>query len=303
MRKIHIAALAATTAFFLPAAARAQGQTDCVSLINATETQRQIPHGLLMAIALTESGLNGRPNPYAMNIGGRAYHARDTDDMIRTISTENARGQRSIDVGCMQINLKYHGSHFAHQTDLLDPATNVNYGASYLIQLAIAEGSWRAAVMDYHNKNNPGRRYWYGCKVWNNYLRANVSQEGYLNCGAAPKGSSTAAITIARAAPPPSPQQLAKLGSLQASPEPSSASIGGRSVEVAQRHDAGTLELAAAGLKLGAITTSGDNHANAFKATKPIDWSGHVHAANSPSEAAIAQSDTGSGFGHVSRAY
>src|SRR3546814_19039234 len=53
-------------------------------------------------------------------------------------------------------------------------------------------GSWREGVMDYHNKVSAGRRQWYGCKVWNNYLRINSATKGFVNCGTTPKGSSVA---------------------------------------------------------------------------------------------------------------
>lgn len=145
-----------------------------------------------MAIAVTESGMNGVPNPHAMNIAGKSYHARDLEDMAQVISNNWSRGVRSIDVGCMQVNLKYHGEKFARLTDLLHSPTNVDYGASYLIQLAIDRGSWREGVMDYHNKSSAKRRQWYGCKVWNNYLRINAATKGYVNCGGTPKGSSVA---------------------------------------------------------------------------------------------------------------
>src|SRR3546814_8690098 len=90
----------------------------------------------------------------------------------------------------MQINLKFHGEKFSRLTDLLHSPTNVDYGASYLIKLAIDRGSWREGVMDYHNKVSAGRRQWYGCKVWNNYLRINSATKGFVNCGTTPKGRS-----------------------------------------------------------------------------------------------------------------
>lgn len=163
-----------------PPAKAATYSADCPTLIAQTEARRNIPRGLLMAIAVTESALNGRPNPYAMNIAGRAYHASGTQEMASIIQSNWSRGVRSIDVGCMQINLKFHGQKFARLTDLLDSPTNVEYGASYLISLAADEGSWKQAVMSYHNKNNPARRQWYGCKVWNNYLRLAGAQSGFI---------------------------------------------------------------------------------------------------------------------------
>nr|WP_256370222.1 transglycosylase SLT domain-containing protein [Sphingosinicella sp. BN140058] len=172
--------------------AHAQQAISCPGLISEAEARRQIPRGLLMAIAITESSVNGIPNPYAMNIAGRAYHARDLNDMAGQISANWSRGVKSIDVGCMQINLLYHGDKFSRLTDLLHSPTNVEYGANYLIQLATARGSWREGVMDYHNKSSQARRQWYGCKVWNNYLRINGAQTGYVQCGRAPGGSSVA---------------------------------------------------------------------------------------------------------------
>src|SRR3546814_8687317 len=65
----------AVSAFATPALA--QDGISCSKLIADTENRRQIPRGLLMAIAVTESGMNGIPNPHAMNIAGKTYHARD----------------------------------------------------------------------------------------------------------------------------------------------------------------------------------------------------------------------------------
>jgi hypothetical protein len=191
-RKFLLATMVTSAISAIPATAQAQDGISCPQLIASTEAKRQIPRGLLMAIAVTESGVNGVPNPHAMNIAGKTYHARDLEDMAQVISNNWSKGVRSIDVGCMQINLKYHGQKFARLTDLLHSPTNVDYGASYLIKLAIDRGSWREGVMDYHNKLSASRRQWYGCKVWNNYLRINAATDGFINCGATPKGSSVA---------------------------------------------------------------------------------------------------------------
>src|SRR3546814_5116789 len=91
----------AVSAFATPALA--QDGISCSKLIADTENRRQIPRGLLMAIAVTESGMNGIPNPHAMNIAGKTYHARDLEDMAQVISNNWTSGVRSIDVGCIQI--------------------------------------------------------------------------------------------------------------------------------------------------------------------------------------------------------
>lgn len=274
--------LVATTLIALVAAAvmapsSASAQTaDCASLIAHTESTRNIPRGLLMAIAVTESALNGRPNPYAMNIAGRSYFANGYQDMANVISANWSRGVQSIDVGCMQVNLKYHGMKFPRMTDLLDPNTNVQYGASYLISLATQAGSWKDAVMSYHNKKNPSRRAWYGCKVWNNYLRIAAAPSGYLNCGRAPGGSSTASRENTR------PIMLAGYnGPSTGSPlSPASdvrqAQIGGTVVDVpVMRRPRGTMTLVGAGDNMPDVV-SNDGRASAFQAVRPTDWSGRV---------------------------
>lgn len=189
---LSAAGLAAISVFSETAYAQNAPGLYCAQLIANAETRRQIPRGLLMAIAITESGHDDSPNPYAMNIAGKSHHASGFQEMSNIIASNWRRGVTSIDVGCMQINLKYHGDKFQNLTDLLDSPTNVEYGASYLIKLATERGSWREGVMDYHNKRNPARRNWYGCKVWNNYLRIIHARSGFVPCPKTPTGSSVA---------------------------------------------------------------------------------------------------------------
>lgn len=317
-----VAAAAASTA--LPSVAHAQSggyQTlDCPNLIARTEAARNIPRGLLMAIAVTESALNGQPDPYAMNIAGRAYHATGFPDMTNVISANWQRGVRSIDVGCMQINLKYHGSKFPRLTDLLDPTTNVNYGASFLITLATEAGSWKDAVMSYHNKTNPGRRAWYGCKVWNNYLRITGSSTGFLACASTPGGSSTASVgstapirlagyNTSRMAGPLTPPSTVPGGM----PTAQLAVIGSRVVDVPipSARPQGSLTIVGAGDAMPDVVAD-DVRASAFSAIRPINWAGRVQRVDQTAPAAAtrggaaeddlptAPSAPQSGFGRVS---
>src|SRR6202012_2592295 len=82
-------------------------------------------------------------------------------------------GQRSIDIGCMQINLRYHPNAFRTMEDAFDPATNVAYGAQFFDSLPQLQGSWGKAVERYHPAE-AGRRDEYREKVlafWNNEAR------------------------------------------------------------------------------------------------------------------------------------
>ncbi len=135
----------------------------CEKSIRLAEKKYKLPPYLLHAIALTESGRGGRPSPMAMNIGGRTYIATSTADMKTTVST-NGGSTSSIDVGCLQINLKYHSKRFRNWDALLVPIYNAEYAALYLTELKRELGSWNAAVGAYHSRT-PWRSADYACVV------------------------------------------------------------------------------------------------------------------------------------------
>ena len=79
------------------------------------------------------------------------------------------RGITNIDVGCMQINLFYHGDAFASVEQALDPKANAAYAASYLKGLYDSTRSWTQAAAFYHSRT-PKRAKSYKLKVlkhWN----------------------------------------------------------------------------------------------------------------------------------------
>ena len=58
---------------------------------------------------------------------------------------------RSVDIGLMQINWKFHGRHFDSMLQLFDPATNLDYAARYLKSLLKEHGDLEQAVAHYHS--------------------------------------------------------------------------------------------------------------------------------------------------------
>lgn len=263
MRTIALAIGLAAAAIPAGATAQTMGEA-CQSLISTAEQRYNIPTGLLMAIALTESGdKTGGPNPHAMNIAGMTYIAPNIENMAGVIQRGYNTGQTSIDVGCMQVNLKYHAHNFRSPYELLNSRVNVDYGARYLASLANDTKSWRDAVMTYHNAKNPARRAWYGCNVWNNYLRVHRAGQGYMACGKA-NGSSTAStmapVRVAAATPRSAPQvPLASPGPLSgAAPTPAFRTRG-------------SIAIVGEGEALPEITQQ-DANASAFRPIRPIDW-------------------------------
>ena len=70
---------------------------------------------------------------------------RPSDWEIRKLDT------RSVDIGLMQINWKFHGRHFESLAQLFDPDVNVAYAAKYLKKLLAKHGSTEQAVAFYHS--------------------------------------------------------------------------------------------------------------------------------------------------------
>jgi tetratricopeptide (TPR) repeat protein len=132
-------------------------ETSCDSAIQVAETQYpDIPAGLLGAIGRVESGRavgNGRlrPWPYTLNVEGAGYHFNGLTEAVAFLR-ENQNGQtRSIDIGCMQVNLRHHPEAFAQHAQGFDAQRNVDYAARFLVSLRERHGSWAAAVMRYHS--------------------------------------------------------------------------------------------------------------------------------------------------------
>lgn len=136
---------------------------DCERAIRGAEKRYNLPPYLLAAIALTESGKDGKPSPVAMNIAGRSYFASDTDEMQQVVARNGGEGA-SIDVGCVQVNLRWHASRFKDWRSLLVPSYNAEYAALYLTELYKKYGSWNSAVGAYHSRT-PWRSANYACLV------------------------------------------------------------------------------------------------------------------------------------------
>lgn len=125
-----------------------------------------VPLGVLYAVGLTETGRRGSLSPFALNIEGPSFFPGSLSDALRLYAQARKDGAKLIDIGCMQINHFYHGSHFSSVADMFDPRENVDYAAQFLKELRAKEGSWTLAAARYHAgpDNNPAQKQ-YVCAV------------------------------------------------------------------------------------------------------------------------------------------
>ncbi len=155
----------------------------CQREIAEAEENRGIPRGLLASIATVESGRWHAARraalawPWTVTARGVGKFFRTKAEAAAAVRGLKAAGVSNIDVGCMQVNLRYHPSAFANLDDALDPARNVAYGADFLVRLRAARGSWRKAVARYHSAT-PSHYRPYAAKVFRAWADARRRMAG-----------------------------------------------------------------------------------------------------------------------------
>jgi hypothetical protein len=130
----------------------------CLMAIAKIERTTQLPHALLHAIGMVESGHFdpktglSAPWPWSINVEGTDHIFATKAEAIMAVRQAQAIGVQSIDVGCMQINLKHHPNAFVTLDEAFDPETNVTYAAGFLARLHGEVGDWPAAAGAYHSQ-------------------------------------------------------------------------------------------------------------------------------------------------------
>ena len=131
----------------------------CRIAIASAERAAGVPAGLMSAIGVVESGRReaGREQaapsayPWTINAEGVGSFYASKAEAIAAVVALRAQGVRSIDVGCMQVNLMHHGTAFASLEEAFDPGANARYAATFLLRLLTQTGSWPAATAGYHS--------------------------------------------------------------------------------------------------------------------------------------------------------
>lgn len=126
-----------------------------------------IPPFVIYGIAKQESGVekNGvrRPHPWTLNINGpnpKSMRFASRHEAEQTLVDLLSQGIKNIDIGLMQVNLKYHGHSVSHPTELLDPKVNVIVASVYLGELFKRTGNLDQTVARYHSGDpDRGKKY------------------------------------------------------------------------------------------------------------------------------------------------
>ena len=135
----------------------------CENTIESVELQTDIPKGLLLGIGKAEAirKINNKYIiwPWTINHAGKSLFFDYKEQMKNYVFKNLKRKDFNIDVGCMQINIKWHKNNFKKISDMFEVTPNISYAASFLKQLKNKHGSWDKAIKHYHSsdpkKNNP----------------------------------------------------------------------------------------------------------------------------------------------------
>ncbi len=189
-----------------------EGAKQCTQYFPIKEREQGIPVHLLAAISTIETGRYHKglgmalPWPWTINVEGKGYYFATKAEALAETRRHMQNGARSVDIGCMQVNLKHHPDAFASLEDAFDPEKNVGYAAKFLrANYKDLGSSWVKAAAAYHSRT-PSRGNPYLQKValaWQKIVtkvqQAQSRSGGVVNVASSAETSQLA--QVAQAAP------------------------------------------------------------------------------------------------------
>lgn len=133
--------------------------------------RHQLDPYVLYAVALVESNKKGEQNrvtpwPWAINNAGKSFIPASQHEAETLLNKMLDEGKHNVDVGIMQVNLRWHGHRVAKPEHLLNPITNLEVGAVLLAEaIHSAPDNLALGVGRYYSWKNVPAAVEYGQKV------------------------------------------------------------------------------------------------------------------------------------------
>jgi hypothetical protein len=149
----------APLALFLPAFS-AFAAADPAMLCDRAAAQASaatgVPVDILLAISRVETGRRRdgalSPWPWTINADGKGAFYDSEAEAIAAAQTHETDGTGTYDIGCFQLNIRWHGEGFSTYQEMFDPGKNATYAARFLQSLYQEKGNWADAVAAYHSR-------------------------------------------------------------------------------------------------------------------------------------------------------
>lgn len=144
------------TAMDAAANIRREVADQCDAAARDAAREFNIPSEILFALTRTETGRTVQseslPWPWAINMAGNSKWFPSREDAVRFVQARYDGGAANLDIGCFQLNVRWHGENFASIDAMFSPRENARYAAKFLDTLYAEFGSWRDAVGAYHSR-------------------------------------------------------------------------------------------------------------------------------------------------------
>ena len=127
----------------------------CIEAARDAAERTGVPYHVLLAITLIETGQRRdgdvRPWPWATNSSGDSRWFDTLAEAEAHVQGLLDQGLTNVDLGCFQLNYRWHARNFASVSDMLDPGLNADYAARFLRDLQTRTGDWGSAAAAYHS--------------------------------------------------------------------------------------------------------------------------------------------------------
>lgn len=158
LRDLMACAIALMLATATTADAARQSPPDlCRDAARSASVETGVPYDVLMAVALTETGRlrNGalEPWPWAIQYDGQGRWFDTKAEAVAMAEATLETGATNIDLGCFQLNIRWHAGAFSSAGDMISPDRNARYAADFLAKLYRESGDWTVAAGAYHSRN------------------------------------------------------------------------------------------------------------------------------------------------------
>ncbi len=154
----------------------------CMEATQKFEKEYKIKKHLLTTISSVETGRWNEAKqqnlawPWTINAQGKGRFFNSKAEAVAEVKRLQKAGVKSIDVGCMQINLAYHPDAFKSVEEAFDPNKNVEYSAKFLKNLyETRDNDWIKAAMAYHS-SVPHKAQKYKMKLVSAFEKVKMAQ-------------------------------------------------------------------------------------------------------------------------------
>lgn len=160
LRWVPMLRFALALSFYPWIAGATHAQSDTAVLCDRAATQASqttgVPLQLLRALTRAETGRTRdgdlQPWPWSVNESGDGHWFDGKSDAVDYVRAALDRGVANIDIGCFQLNYRWHGASFASVQAMFDPNENAHYAARFLRDLYAETGDWRLAAGAFHSR-------------------------------------------------------------------------------------------------------------------------------------------------------